>query len=640
MSDEKLITWLSNLSKTSVKLVGEKASNLGEIYNAKFPVPQAFVITSKATNLLLQQNKLTQPIKDILNKTTPQNIQDSSKEIQNLILNSIIPKQLENEILEAYDHFNIDLSGIEDSPGALAILKSAREPVFVSIKPSLEYSTPHKSTIINIKGNAELLQKIKEAISKVFSKDTILEHKESNLENLPQISLIIQKMINSDKSGVIYSKNPIDKDESILLKASFGQKTTKDITPDTFTLSKNFEILDEIISNKKYAITRTASGQTKTINLTPEKSSKRTLKTYELKQLAEFSLKLEELFSCPQETKFAIENEEIFIIETKSLTQENQESTQEIQPIIPTRTKIKLIIDPTLYNKESKNLQAEEIGLLKLENFITANSKEEEPNPEEYKTLIKKAILKIKKDFPDQTIWVKIPEIKETSQTKSTQKIPKLFSQELLAIKESSTKDNPLGILLPKITSPEEINHAKKILQELDMQNPLGIILETPAASVLIKDICKTKINLVTFDTKSLAKLTLANPKSPNENSWAILKQISRVMRECKNYGIETSIHSQAATLEEILKFLIKQNITSVSLLPTQASETSKLIQKIETSFQIEPINNKEELEEELEELQKTEDENKSENLNPEPVEIIEEAKNPQEETKKEDIFN
>src|SRR3989338_6562985 len=94
------IKWLSNLSKKDIKLAGGKEANLGEMYNAKFPVPQAFVITTDAFYHFLKDTKLEKAIKDLLQK------------------------------------IDVDLNDISGTPGALAILKSAREPVFVSVRSS------------------------------------------------------------------------------------------------------------------------------------------------------------------------------------------------------------------------------------------------------------------------------------------------------------------------------------------------------------------------------------------------------------------------------------------------------------------------------------------------------------------------
>ena len=127
-SGDKYIAWLSDLSKDDLQLAGGKGANLGEMFNAKFPVPPAFVITTDAFYFFLKEAKLEQPIKDILNKIDIDNTDEltvKAKEIRQLVTDAKIPEKLENEIREAYDHFNVDLDGLKSSPGALAILKES-----------------------------------------------------------------------------------------------------------------------------------------------------------------------------------------------------------------------------------------------------------------------------------------------------------------------------------------------------------------------------------------------------------------------------------------------------------------------------------------------------------------------------------
>ena len=327
------IKWLSNLSKKDIKLAGGKGANLGEMYNAKFPVPQAFVITTDAFYHFLKETKLEKAIKDLLQKIDVDNtgkLSEYAKEIREAIIRAEMPKKLRNEILEAYDHFNVDLNDLSGSPGALAILKSAREPVFVSVRSSATAEdlddasfAGQQESFINVKGNDELIEKVKECFASIFTSRSIFYRKKKGFEGFVGIAAIVQKMINSDKSGVMFSKNPIDGSEEILIEAVFGQGegiVSGKIKPDQYAVTRSFDIVREKTADKKIAIVRTAAGETKTVALDEEKSKARVLKTYEVKQLAEYAMKLEKHYNKPQDIEFAIENENIYILQTRPIT--------------------------------------------------------------------------------------------------------------------------------------------------------------------------------------------------------------------------------------------------------------------------------------------------------------------------------
>ena len=328
------VIWLSSLGKNDTKIAGGKGSNLGEMYNTGMPVPQAFVVTTNAFHYFLEKSNLDEEIRKKVNEIDVNNTGDldkKAKEIRELIINSEMPDDLRKEIIESYDHFNVDLNALKDSPGALSILRSAREPVFVSVRSSATAEdlagasfAGQQDTFINIKGNDELIEHVKKVFASIFTSRSIYYRKKKGFEGFVGIAAIVQRMVNSDKSGVVFSQNPVSlKDKNILVEAVFGQGegiVSGKIKPDQYEVSRDFEILNEEISNKKIAIIRDAGWRTKTIQLNEEKTKQRVLKTHEIKQIAEYALKLEKHYKKPQDIEFAVEGDDIFILQTRAIT--------------------------------------------------------------------------------------------------------------------------------------------------------------------------------------------------------------------------------------------------------------------------------------------------------------------------------
>jgi len=254
-----------------------------------------------------------------------------------------MPEDLKKEILEAYDNFNVDLSALKDSPDALAIMKSAREAVFVSVRSSATAEdlgtasfAGQQESFINVKGNDDLIEKVKRVFASIFTSRSIFYRSKKGFDASVGIAAVVQKMINSDKSGVMFSKNPVNlENDNVLIEAVFGQGegiVSGKIKPDHYIVSRDYEILKEQVANKKIAIIRDASGVTKTAQLSEEKSRQRVLKTYELKQLAEFALKLEKHYKVPQDIEFAIESDVIYILQTRPITTlDTKSEKQELQ---------------------------------------------------------------------------------------------------------------------------------------------------------------------------------------------------------------------------------------------------------------------------------------------------------------------
>ena len=125
-----------------------------------------------------------------------------------------------------------------------------------------------------------------------------------------------------------------------------------------------------------------------------------------------------------------------------------------------------------------------------------------------------------------------------------------------------------------------------------------GVMVETPAASIIIKDICKEGIDFISFGTNDLTQYTLAIDRGNedvqyiyDELNWAILKQISRVIRECKKNNIETSICGQAGSNKEMVKFLVRNGIDSISVNADAAKEISEYVRQLEEEQEKETSN-------------------------------------------------
>ncbi len=820
---DKYIEWLSNIHKKDIKLTGGKGANLGEMFNSKFPVPQAFVITTDAFHQFIKETKIKDQIREILNKINVDDTDDLAKkaeEIRTIIINQEMPEILKNEILEAYDHFNVDLDGLGGSPGALAILKSSREPVFVSVRSSATAEdlgdasfAGQQDSFINVKGNPELIEKVKRCFASIFTARSLYYRKKKGFDDLVGIAAVVQKMINSCKSGVMFSKNPVKNNEEILIEAVFGQGegiVSGKIKPDQYTVTRDLEITEEKLSDKKLAIIRTSGGQTKTIQLTPEKSNQRVLKTYEIKQLAEYAIKLENHYKKPQDIEFAIEDEDIYILQTRPITTLKEKKTDDVEldgqvlteglaaspgvasgivkiihsmddlgkikqgdilvttmtnpdmvvtmekaaaivtseggvtahaaiisremgipavvgtedcldklkdgdeitvdgsngkvfagraenkkveilPIVETKTKIKVLVDLPQFAERAAKTKAYGIGLVRLEGLITTGGKhplayERENKLDEYQAMLKEGLHKIADTFIGKPIWVRSSDIRSDEYSnlegapkeiernpmlgdhgiRFSLKHPGIFKAELGAIKELVDKGHKFGVMFPQIISVEEVKQARKIFNEMQIDNvQFGVMIETPAAAILIKDICKEGIDFISFGTNDLTQFTLAIDRGNeevqdiyDETNWAVLKQISRVIRECKSQGVETSICGQAGSNKKMVEFLVKQGIDSISVNADVAKEISELVKKLEdektgerkdeaTASQslkeepsIEPVDNKESIKEELQERETLEQERIEEMKNPEPLieNLTEESS--EDKSKKEDIFN
>jgi len=334
---EKYIRWFSELGKKDVSLAGGKGANLGEMYNSGFPVPPGFAIIANAYKYFLEETNLDKELYDLLSKT---NIEDTkqldevSKIIKKKIQEAQMPEDLEKEIIENYELLGFDKQSYQNvTPTAMAILEKAKDTIFVAVRSSATAEDTaaasfagQNETFLNIKGSNNIIQAVKNCFASLFTPRSIYYRIKKGFKHEEVlIAVIVQAMVNSDKSGIIFSRDPMKTSENpdIVIESVYGLGegiVSGRISPDHYVVSRDLEIKSKTIADKKIAIVRNSAGENTVVKLTEERSKSQVLTDYEIKRYADFAIKLEEHYKKPQDIEFAIDTGNLYLVQTRPIT--------------------------------------------------------------------------------------------------------------------------------------------------------------------------------------------------------------------------------------------------------------------------------------------------------------------------------
>ena len=206
---------------------------------------------------------------------------------------------MKSEILESYHILGsekIDKQRV--SQNALHILKNSQEPIFVSVRSSAttedladaSFAGQHES-FLNVKGDTQLLEHVKKCFSSLYTPRAIYyRNKKGFKEEDSLLAVVVQKMIDSEKSGVVFSRNPVGDENEVAVEAVFGLGegiVSGQIKPDNYIVSRDLKIKDKRISDKKIAIVRSSSGENTAVRLSYEKSRQQVLTNGEILEIAQ-----------------------------------------------------------------------------------------------------------------------------------------------------------------------------------------------------------------------------------------------------------------------------------------------------------------------------------------------------------------
>ncbi len=332
-----MILQLNQIDRDSVMTSGGKGANLGELVALGVNVPEGFVITSDIYNLYIEENRIKESTSD------EKKLLSSLPHIRERIKKGKFNEEIKALIKENY------LKLGNDERVAVRSSATAEDLSDASFAGQQE-------TFLNIQGIDEILSKIKSCYASLWSDRAVSYRKKQNYEkNDLSMAVVIQKMIESEKSGVLFTVNPVNKNKKeILINANYGlgeSVVSGTVTADSYIIGKAGTIIDITIGKKQTQIIYSNLG-TKEVELEENKKLEKVLNKGEIDNLLKVALKLEKHYGYPLDIEWAIRNNKIYILQARAIT--TLEEEKEIPEHI-TNVKIKK------YNQELVSFLIEKI---------------------------------------------------------------------------------------------------------------------------------------------------------------------------------------------------------------------------------------------------------------------------------------
>jgi pyruvate,water dikinase len=317
----KIIAWFNEVTKEDIALAGGKGANLGEMVHAGISVPEGFIVTSEAYFRFIEAAKIAHEIQHYLNKldvNNSQNLQETSNLIKGKILNSPMPADMASQIQAAYRKLGEGLVAVRSSATAEDL-------------PDASFAGQQR-TFLNVKGKENVVTAVQRCWASLFEPRAIFYRHQYGFDHLKVgIAVPVQKMVQSEASGVMFTVEPLSGDRSkIFIEAIYGlgePMVAGEITPDQYTLEKDtVKIVDKVISAQEWQLTRDSAGATGELEanikstIPASKQSAQKLTDEDIVALAQIGKTIEEFYQSPQDIEWAKQNKKLFVVQSRPVT--------------------------------------------------------------------------------------------------------------------------------------------------------------------------------------------------------------------------------------------------------------------------------------------------------------------------------
>lgn len=305
----------SKISKNDVHIAGGKGASLGEMSKAGFSVPPGFVILASAFERFLEETDINVEIDAAIDKVNYQDINSvdqASKLIRDVIHDARMPKDLEKEILAAFDKLKASLVAVRSSA-------TAEDSSTASWAGELE------SYLNTTKKN--LLGKVKNCWSSLFTQRAIFYRNEKGLrKSKVSVAVVVQKMVQSEIAGICFTTHPVTKDKNqLIIEAGWGLGEAivgGHITPDSYVVDKrNWNFLDtNVLEQEKMFIKKKDKPVNAWVEVPKKLKNKQKLDGKQIINLAKVCVNIEKHYKFPCDIEWAFEKKKFYIVQSRPIT--------------------------------------------------------------------------------------------------------------------------------------------------------------------------------------------------------------------------------------------------------------------------------------------------------------------------------
>ncbi|TDA25582.1 MAG: phosphoenolpyruvate synthase [Archaeoglobi archaeon] len=308
------VLWLSDVGKNDISIVGGKAANLGELLRLEIPVPDGFVVDARTFRDFINRANLRSKIYSLLQNLDVEKTEELnrvSEEIRKMIREAEMPEEIGKEIKKAYKKLG---NGKE-------VYVAVRSSATAEDLPDASFAG-QQDTYLNVKGEEEVVKKVKECWGSLFTPRAIYYRVQKGFkhENV-SIAVVVQKMVNSEKSGVMFTSHPVTGEKKCIIEAVFGLGeaiVSGLVTPDTYVYDRlSKKLLEVKIAEKKFMITRKNGNERVELG---EKGKERVLSDDEIVKLVDLGEVIEDHYGKPQDVEWAIEGGQVYIVQSRPIT--------------------------------------------------------------------------------------------------------------------------------------------------------------------------------------------------------------------------------------------------------------------------------------------------------------------------------
>jgi pyruvate,water dikinase len=318
---QRYVRWFADLSLADAGTAGGKGANLGELTSAGLPVPPGFVVTADAYLDAMIAAGLRDRLAAVMagvDPARPDDLADRALQARTLVNGAELPDEIAAAISAAYADLQVR------RPGRVAVRSSATG------EDSAEASfAGMNETYTNVVDLDELLDRVRACWASVFGERVVTYRAARGLANEPAIAVVVQTMVEAQRSGVMFTTDPTEgASTSLVIEAAWGQGEVVvggQVEPDTYVVDRlaggGVALSQVRIGHKQFEIVAGSDGRDERRLLGIERARARVIDDAVVLELARLGLAAESHYGRPQDMEWCTDGSgQLWLVQSRPIT--------------------------------------------------------------------------------------------------------------------------------------------------------------------------------------------------------------------------------------------------------------------------------------------------------------------------------
>jgi pyruvate, water dikinase len=178
-------------------------------------------------------------------------------------------------------------------------------------------------TCLNIRAAGDGLEAVQAIWRSAHSEAALAYRERLGLSGRPRVAAVLQEQIEPDCAGVLFTRNPLDGADELVVEASWGlgeAVVAGLVTPDRFRVARDGTVLERVAGDKDLAVMLAPDGGTEQVAIASERVRALCLDDRRLVALARLAEECGRMFAGPRDLEWAFAGDVLHLLQCRAVT--------------------------------------------------------------------------------------------------------------------------------------------------------------------------------------------------------------------------------------------------------------------------------------------------------------------------------